>query len=124
MKNKIPQGPHYNPHVEDGTYDAVIDHVRTGTYHGDDAFYLQFVCRLPELNLYFVTNIYFPQGKARKSEQRLYCLCSTVGLDVQDAKEHPQAFKGKRLRVKIARMQKPKQNGGLPYYDVKLFFPP
>ena len=124
MKNKIPQGPRYNPHVEDGTYDAVIERVTMGAYGENGDFYVQIICRLTDLDdLYFVSNIYLPNHGAKKSEQRLYHLCSLVGLEKQDVQDQRHLFQKKRLRLQIARIQKPDQNEGQPYYDVDLFLP-
>ena len=120
MKNTIPQGPYNNPKVEDGIYEAIIDHITIAYYNKGK--YIQIVLRLPIEDLYVVTNVYFPDGKSStRTEQRLWHFCSFVGLTKQDVLDHPDLFKEKKLRVQILRMQQKTVNSGNPYYDVKRF---
>jgi hypothetical protein len=122
MKNRIPQGPFENPHVEDGIYAAEIDHLVEGSY-GDQQTYLRIVVRLSEHDLYFVTNLYFPKNRSVRSEQRLWHFCQIVGLDKQDVATQPELFVGRLLRLQIARRHSLKLNYGRPYSDVELFLP-
>jgi hypothetical protein len=119
MKNSIPQGPYNNPKVDDGIYEAIIDRTSVGAYNKGK--YIQIIMRLPAEDLYFATNVYFPNEHASRSKQRLWHLCSLLGLEVNDVLTQPGLLRDKRLRVQVLRMQRKTVNGGNPYYDVERF---
>ncbi len=120
----IPQGPWYNPELEEGAYDAVIKNVHEGVYGKNRDKYIQVVLWLPDEEAHFVTNLYFPENKAdNRSVKRLYQLCKCVGQVPQDALDNPKWFKGEELQVTVKKMKGVRGNCGRAYCDVDLFLP-
>ncbi len=120
----IPQGPWYNADLPDGVYDAEIQYLTRSTYGKEEDMFLQFVLWLPEEEVYFTTNMYFPKGKSNnKSAFRLHRLCKWVGLVPQDALDNPDLFKGAELKIKVKTMKGTGSNKGSTYSDVDLFLP-
>lgn len=121
MKSEIPQGPWYNPALDEGIYDARIVCLTKGSYGSNKDPYIQVVMFLPEANCHFTNNLYFPKGQPdAKTVQRLSRLCQILGLQPQDALDSPQFFSGCELKVKIAVFK----NGDREYRDVALFMHP
>jgi hypothetical protein len=116
--SRIPQGPWYNPELEEGVYDAKIMYLTKGTYGAKYDPYTQIVLCLPKADQAFVTNLYFPEGKPdSKTVERLSRLCQCIGLLPQDVFDSPHAFHGAELRVQIKRCKR----DGREYWDVDRF---
>lgn len=122
MKSQtVPQGPYYNPDLEEGIYDAKIVDLVQGEYGKDKDMYLQVILRVKEPECYVVSNLYFPKGKPdSKTVQRLSRLSQICGLVPQDALDSPRDFKGAELKVQIKRFK----NDGREYSDVSRFLHP
>lgn len=115
----IPQGPWNNPTIPAGIYDAEIRYLADGKYHGKKDRYIQVVMWLPQVQDYFVSNLYFPHDQPdAKTVQRLARLCQCVGLLPQDAVDNPQYFRGQELKVQIGVFT---AKNGHEYRDVELF---
>ena len=120
----IPQGPWYNPKLEEGAYDAVIKSVHESVYGKNRDRYIQVVLWLPDEEAHFVTNLYLPENKPdNRSVKRLYQLCKCVGQMPQDALDNPQWFEGEDLQVTVKQMKGVRGNRGQAYCDVDLFLP-
>ena len=120
----IPQGPWYNPNLEEGAYDAVIKNVHEGVYGMPRDKYLQVVLWLPDEEAHFVSNFYLSSNKPdNRSVYRLYRLCKCVGRVPQDALDDPALFEGEELQVTVKTMKGVRGNSGRAYCDVGLFLP-
>jgi hypothetical protein len=124
MKNSIPNGPWQNPLLEAGLYDAKIAHVSPGVYGKAEHPYLKIVCVLSKADWYFTTNLYFKAGGTVKSDRRLWHFCECIGLKKADVLKEPACCDGKRLCLRVKRIQKKTANYGNPYADVERFLPP
>ncbi len=58
--NSHPIAPRYNPRIEEGTYDAVIEKLENKTYGENDSPLVRIVFRVPSKQVYFASHIYFP----------------------------------------------------------------
>ncbi len=120
----IPQGPWYNPKLEEGAYDAVIKNVHESVYSIQRDKYIQVVLWLSDEEAHFVSNFYLPSNKPdNRSIHRLYRLCKCVGRVPQDALDDPALFEGEELQVTVKQMKGVRGNGGRLYCDVDLFLP-
>jgi hypothetical protein len=124
MKNTIPNGPWQNPLIDNGLYDAKIAHVVKGVYGKAEHPYLKIVCILPTEDVYFTTNLYFKAGGTIKSDRRLWHFCECIGVKKADVLNDPGCCNGKRLCLRVKRIQKKNANYGNPYSDVERFLPP
>jgi hypothetical protein len=114
MKNSIPNGPWQNPLIDDGLYDAKIAHVVKGVYGKAEHPYLKIVCILPTEDVYFTTNLYFKAGGTIKSDRRLWHFCECIGVKKADVLNDPGCCNGKRLCLRVKRIQKKNANYGNP----------
>ena len=124
MKNTIPNGPWQNPLIEDGLYDAKIAHVVQGVYGKEEHPYLKIVSIIPNEDVYFTTNLYFKAGGSIQSDRRLWHFCECIGLKKDDVLNDPGCCSGRRLCLRVKRIQKKDANYGNPYSDVERFLPP
>jgi hypothetical protein len=122
MWNSIPNSPADNPHVDPGIYEAVIDSLSEGT-DGTAQPCVMIVLRLDDFDLYFVTKLGLPAGGVVRSEQRFWHFWAFAALEKDDACGRPELFVGKRLRVKVACMNRSGVNSGSNYFDVERFLP-
>lgn len=113
-------GPWYNPLLDEGIYDAVIDELRHTSFGENDDPMVQILLRIPSKRTYLITNVYFPHGRSIGSQQRLWYLSTCVGLTLAELYEYPEDFAGRQLRVHLQ-----PQSDGLheTYSDVTAFLP-
>ncbi len=121
MFNNIPQYPNQNPCIADGAYDAIIKQLDHGTY-AEDGQFVRVLFWLPDQGSHICTCFYFPRGFSIRSQQRLWYLCQSVGLEQHDI-EHPEKFEGKKLRIKVYRVAVESSSDGQWYSDVEMFLP-
>ncbi len=123
MIQLIPNGPWQNPTVQDGIHEAQIHEIleqRSGS--GDPM--LKIVLFLPEHKLYFVNQMYFPNGgNSLRSQQRLWHFCQAIGVEQHALVENPDCAKNKNVRVEIQTSVRGQANRGQPYADIMNFLP-
>lgn len=121
--HRIPAHPSENPRLSDGIYAAIIRNVIEDTY-GDDQPLVQVVFWLPEEEVHFVTNFYFPMGGSWKVQRRLWVMCQMIGLEPADVAYEPELFEGRTLRLTTCRVDPRHSNVAWWYSDVNRFLPP
>lgn len=122
MIHLIPNGPWQNPKINDGIYQAVIHEVLEQKSGIGDPM-LKIVLFLPEHDLYFVNQMYFPGGSSLQSQRRLWHFCQAIGVEQHALVENPDCAKDKKVRVEIETRIQGQANRGKPYADVKRFMP-
>lgn len=122
MLKLVPQHPSDNPSLPDGVYDATIKQIVHGEY-GSDGHFVRFLFWLPDQGKCLVTNFYFPNGQSIKTQQRLWNLCSMVGLELVDVLEEPKRFEDRRLKIKTRKVEPTDSHSSRSYSDVALFLP-
>lgn len=118
--NSHPIAPRYNPRIEEGTYDAVIEKIENKTYWENNSPLVRIVFRIASRQIYFATHIYFPGNYSPGSQRRLWHLCRCVGLDPADVNRNPDAFHDRWLRLSVIEYA---PNANSPYCDVQSFHP-
>ena len=119
MMQFIPTHPSQNKHLDDGVYDAEIREIEERIYNLDSHL-IHLLAWLPEENLHLCTTFYFPNGYSVRSQQRLWHLCQSVGLELHQVIDEPEQFTDRLLRIKIYSV---KPESGRRYSDVEMFLP-
>ena len=121
MPHATPTGPWDNPIIHDGTYDATVVEIIESTY-GDFPM-VKIVFHLTDVEVHFVTHIYFPHGNSIHAEQRLWHFCRIVRLDTHDVLHQPELVAGRKLCLRTYTVAPSESNQDHPYCDVELFLP-
>ncbi len=122
MQNRIPAHPSENAKVLSGVHEAVVEHVIQSEKRNGDP-YVRIVLWLPTQEVHLVTNVYFPKGRALRSQQRLWIFCQILGLEMFDIVEQPELFEIKKLQVQTYQVDTKHSNVCWKYTDVKRFLP-
>ena len=119
----VPQGPWYNPALEEGSYNATITEITEGKYGKPKNAYLQCVFWLPDEKVHVVTNFYLSSASDTKTGLRINRLCQAVGRLPDELRDSPRSFVGDRLQITIKRMVGKHGSETQEFYDVDLFLP-
>ena len=118
--SSTPKHPSDNMSLPDGLYEATIANIAHGEYAGD-SHYVRIILWLPEQQSYFTTNLYLPHKYSNQANQRMWHFCKVVGLGSHDLYDEPEAFKGRKLRIRIRRYQHDNSLTLKSYSDVQSF---
>lgn len=123
--SKQPQGPWYNPSIDEGDHDAKIVEIKKGLYGPNNDMYLQVVLWLLKEEQHFVSNLYFPKDKPdTKTVQRLSRLSQICGLVPQDALDSPKEFRDCELKIRVRKFKAGGRKDSSEYCDVERFLHP
>jgi hypothetical protein len=121
MKNTIPETPFDNPVVAEGTYRATTVKFSVRDWYDNRDRAVTVVCRLLDLDLYFVFCLKLPRRTIPRSSEPRSGESIARAMVKQDMQDLPRILKEKRYRVKIVRIQRQGENDGQPCYAVERF---
>ncbi len=116
----IPTHPSENPHLaDDAVHNAEIREITDRVYNIDSRL-IHVLFWLPDVEKHLCTCFFFPGGFSIRSQQRMWHMCQSVGLELFQVIDEPELFQGKRLRIKTCSVT---PETGRRYSDVELFLP-